>query len=146
MTNIPAFDWLKRGWQNPMSTFVCLSLRGGWHDHDDVNIHVTLVMWSHDRVFLHFSWRPHFNVPYAYQRLCVVQTAGRVAFVYISTWRSSGFTWYRQRVLSLSLYGTSGSLCFRYLFMFVSFNKGCLFSDLYQTSFGRRNDKTNVRW
>ena len=34
--------------------------------------------------------RPHCNVPYACQRLCVVQTAGRVTFVYISTCRTSG--------------------------------------------------------
>ena len=45
-------------------------------------------------------FRVHFNVPY--QRLCVVQTADRVTFVYISTRRTSGSVWYRWRVVSLS--------------------------------------------
>ena len=36
-----------------------------------------------------------------HQRLCVVQTAGRVTFVYISTCRTSGSAWYRWRVMSL---------------------------------------------
>ena len=63
-----------------------------------------------------------------------------------STLQRSGSAWYRQRVLSLPLYGTSGSLWCRCLFMFVSCIKRCFFTDLCQTRVGRRYDKTNVRW
>ena len=51
----------------------------------------------------------------------MVQTAGRVTFVYISTCRTSGSVWYRRRVVSLSctfqraalaaLCGTDGGSC-----------------------------------
>ena len=51
----------------------------------------------------------------------MVQTAGRVTFVYISTCRTSGSVWYRRRVVSLSctfqravlaaLRGTDGGSC-----------------------------------
>ena len=64
-------------------------------------------------------FRVHFNVPH--QRLCVVQTAGRVIFVYILISRTSGSVWYRRLVVSLSctfkcavlaaLCGTDGGSC-----------------------------------
>ena len=63
-----------------------------------------------------------------------------------ATLQRSDSAWYRQRVLSLSLYGTSSSLWCRCLFMFVSFIKRCVFTDLCQTKVGRRYDKTNVKW
>ena len=63
-----------------------------------------------------------------------------------STLQHSGSAWYIQRVLSLSLYGNSGSLWCRCLFMFVICIRRCLFIDLCQTRVGRRYDKTNVRF
>ena len=53
-------------------------------------------VWYRRRV-VHF--RVHFNVPY--QRLCVVQTAGRVTFVYISTCHTSSSVSHTRRVVSL---------------------------------------------
>ena len=59
-----------------------------------------------------------------YQRLYVVQTAGRVTL-----------TVRFQRLFVVQV-----------LLIFVSFNKRCLFGDLCQTKVGRRYDKTNFKW
>ena len=96
------------------------------HITSHVEVDMIMIMWT-------FTWlwsrdlmcRPHFKVPYAYQRLWVVQTAGRATFVYISTCRTSSSVWYRHRVVSLSSYGTIGALWCRCLLMFVLFIKRC---------------------
>ena len=147
-TEIPASDCIKIGWQNPMSTSIYLSSRDrSWRDHDNVNIHVTLVTWSHDHVFLPFS------CPIGHISTCRRPTSalrgtggGSCDFRLHSTLRTSGSVWYRRRVVSLSLYGTGGSLWYRCLFMFVFFNELCLYTDLCQTRVDRRYDKTNVKW
>ena len=111
---------------------------------------------------------PHCNVPWANQRLCVGPTVGRVTFVYISTCGTSGSVWYRQLVVSLSctfqravlaaLCGTDGGYCHFHCTVLAAlsgtgvclcllfFINRCLFTDLCQTSVGRRYEKTNVRW
>ena len=81
--------------------------------------------------------RPHCNMH------TTLQYAGHIAICRPHCRPTSGSVWYRRRVVSLSPYCTTGSLRSRCLFMFVSFIINCLFSDLYQTRFGRRYDKTN---
>ena len=75
-------------------------------------------------------------MPYGYQRLCVVQTAGRVNFVCTF-----------QRAVVAALRGTDNGSC-RFLCTVLSavclclfFIKRCLFTDLCQTRVGRWYDK-----
>ena len=88
------------------------------------------VVQSADRC--HF--RVNFNVQY--KQLCVVQTASRITFVYISTCRTSGSVWYTRRVVSLSctfhravlaaLCSTDGGSCHFRVHFNVSYYRLCV--------------------